>query len=684
MADSNYSQRGNHFKAPAQNANTRQASGVAPAYQPARGAYSAGSAYGARSQQRGARPQQPTRTVQRADFDHSRYASDNYSPRRGGAGKKVALALLIVLLVFGAAGGALGFTVYRDAMGILDESKTMIEEAKGMKEQLKSFDLNALSAKANELANRTASMKTTTDQVNWKIASFIPVLGDDIRAARGLVKQADNLMQNAVVPACSSLAALNPETLLSDGAINVQTLQSVINTLQSVEPVIRECATQIDNLPATHIGKVTNAIAKVREPLDSVVDTLDTVNQLAPMLPQMLGANGQTRTYLLVAQNNAELRSTGGLPGSMGTLTITDGKIEMGDFTATASLSFYDSPQFGATDEEISIFGDRIGRKANDSNFIPDWSRASYFIKEIYKDQVSHTDVDGVVGIDPVFLQALLALTGGVDVNGTTVDGTNAARLLMHDAYQNMGTDETDAFFASTASLAFHHVMDNLGSAGISGLVSTLKTGVEQGHFMVCMTNESEQQLMEQVGCAFTMNTDATKPQVGVFPTDDTWSKISWYFSDNTQVSEGVANADGTTTYHVTTTMTNHLTSDEASGLVSYITGYNGNKRSLADMVMPVYLTAPAGGYISNVETSGGDFSLGAFSETSYNGTQMYVATMRLNAGEVAVVTFDVTVSAEATEPLTVRTSPTAQAAAGWEAEAQGATEAAEGDAAAA
>ncbi len=671
MADSNYQRRGNHFKSPAQNtsaqqASSRQTAGMTPAYQPARGAYSASSA-------RSGRSQQSARTAQPAAFDHSAYASDNGSPRRSGPGKKIALALLIVVLALGAAGGAVGFTVYRDAMGILDESKTMIEEAKGMKEQLKSFDLNALSAKATELSNRTAAMKQTTDGVNWKIASYIPVLGDDIRAARGLVKQADNLMQNALVPACSSLAALNPETLLSDGAINVQTLQSVINTLQSVEPVIRECATQIDNLPATHISKVTNAVAKVREPLDSAVEALDTVNQLAPMLPQILGANGQTRTYLLVAQNNAELRSTGGLPGSMGTCTVTDGKIEMGEFIATASLTFYDSPQFGATDEEVSIFGDRIGRKGNDSNFIPDWSRAAYFIKEIYKDQVSHADVDGVIGIDPIFLQSLLALTGGVDVNGTTVDGSNAARLLMHDAYQNMSTDETDAFFASTASLAFHHVMDNLGSAGIAGLFSCLKSGIEQGHFMVSMTNEDEQQLMEKVGCSFTLNTDPTKPQVGVFPTDDTWSKISWYFSDNTQVGEGVANADGTTTYHVTTTMTNHLTSDEASGLVSYITGYNGNKRSLADMVMPVYLTAPAGGSISNVETSGGDFSLGAFSETSYNGIQMYKATMRLGAGEVAVVSFDVTVSAEATEPLTVRTSPTAQAAAGWEAEAQGA-----------
>ncbi len=679
MADSNYSNSGRHFKAPAQNTPT-QPRPVAPSsysggYQSAgrrsAGHQSAQGSYNARA----AQPSQYT------TIDFPKY--DKPKPRKS-AGKKVAIALLIVFLILAAAGGAVGFTVFREGMSMLDESRAMMAETEGMKEQLKSFDMNALSAKATELANKTAAMKQTTDGINWKIASYIPILGDDIRAARGLMQQTNNLMQNALVPACNSLAALNPQTLLQDKTINVQTLQDVINTLQSVEPVIRECATAIDNLPTTHISKVTKAVAKVREPLDSVVESLDTVNQLAPMLPTMLGANGQTRTYLLVAQNNAELRSTGGLPGSMGTMTITDGHIEMGDFVATSSLHDDNSSTFGATDEEISIFGTRIYVNANDSTFIPDWSRAAYFIENIWTSRLGGSAIDGVVGIDPVFLQSLLSLVGGVDVNGTTMDGTNAARLLLHDTYQNMPTEETDAFFAAAASTVFNHVMSNLGSAGITGIVDTLKTSAAQGHFMVWMANENEEQLMQQVGCAFTLNNDATKPQVGVFPCDETYSKISWYFSDNTQVSEGVKNADGTTTYHLTTTMTNHLSLDEASGLVSYITGYNQYKRNLSDMVMIMYLTAPAGGTISNVSTSGGDFSLGELTEASYNGTQMYKGVMRLNGGETCVLTFDVTVSAEATEPLTVRTTPTAQAAAGWEAEAQGATTDATTEAAAA
>ena len=598
---------------------------------------------------------------------------DNEPENHGSSlGKKIGIGVLIAVLVLIAAGAALGASLFLDAKSIMSESTALIMEAKSMKDDLKSFDMDSLNTKATTLASKTSDMKQKTDGINWKIASFIPVLGDDIRAARGLVSEADNLMQNAMVPAASKLAELKPDKLLVDGAVNVESLQDILNTVASVTPTIRESITAIDSLPTPHIGKLASAIEKVKDPLDTAAPYLDDIDTFATELPRMLGANGETRNYLLVAQNNAELRSTGGLPGSMGIMTITDGKIEMGDFTATADLKFYETSGFGATDEEISIFGDRIGMKCNDSNFIPDWNRASHFIKSIYKDQVGGPDVDGVVGVDPVFLQSLLALTGGVESAGFTVDGTNAARMLMHDSYQTMDINTTDAFFAGVAGLAFKHIMSNLGSAGMGDLVSAVKDNIKQGHLMVSMTDETQQELIKTMGLDFSIKTDETEPELGVFPTDDTWSKISWYFSDNTNVGEGTKNADGTTTYHVTTTMTNNIaTLTEANALVDYIAGYHPSKRDRADMYMPVYLLAPAGGKIENLQTSGGDNSIQPFTDATYNGNQLIHGIIRLDAGETMTLTYDVTVSAKATKTLAVRTSPTAQTAAGWASDPQ-------------
>ncbi len=586
-------------------------------------------------------------------------------------GKKAALIALVVVLVLGFAGGALGLSLLGDAKSIMADSSSLIEDAKSMKDDITSLNTDELNTKAITLAAKTSSMKKKTDGLNWQIASFIPIIGDDIRAARGLVTEADNLMQNAMVPAAAKLKELKPDTLLVDGAVNVESLQDILSTVASVTPVVRQSTENIDNLPTPHIGKLAEAVEKVKKPLDSASPYLDQIDTLATELPRMLGANGETKNYLLVAQNNAELRSTGGLPGSMGIMTVTDGKIEMGDFTATADLHWYETSGFGATSEEIAIFGDRIGMKCNDSTYIPDWSRAAYFIKSMYKDQVGGPDVDGVIGVDPVFLQSLLALTGGVESAGYTVDGSNATKLLLHDSYQNMPVAQTDAFFAGVAGGAFKHIMSNLGSASMGDLINSFKNAIKQGHFMAAMTDETQQQLMVDLGMSFTINDDETKPELGVFPTDDTASKISWYFSDKTTVGEGTKNADGTTTYHVTTTITNHLSASEAQNVVDYIAGYNPIKRDRSDMVLPLYFVAPAGGKIANLETSGGDNEVTGISEASYNGRQMMFGTVRLNGGETMTITYDVTVSAKAKKTLAVRTTPTAQAQAGWDTDPQ-------------
>ena len=172
---------------------------------------------------------------------------------------------------------------------------------------------------------------------------------------------------------------------------------------------------------------------------------------------------------------------------------------------------------------------------------------------------------------------------------------------------------------------------------------------------------------METLGFAGQIKTDETKPELGVFFSDETWSKISWYFSGNTVVDEGTKNPDGSTTYHVTTTMQNHLTPGEAAKQVDYITGYHPNKRNITDMFMHLFLIPPTGGSISNVQTTVADFSPQAITTMPYNGIQITTGSYLLNGGDTATISYDVTTSPKATEPLAVRTTPTAQVVAGWD-----------------
>ena len=130
----------------------------------------------------------------------------------------------------------------------------------------------------------------------------------------------------------------------------------------------------------------------------------------------------------------------------------------------------------------------------------------------------------------------------------------------------------------------------------------------------------------------------------------------------STQIGEGVKNSDGITTYDVTTTLTNTITSEEAASAPTYISGGNQNKRDVSDMLDYVYFYAPAGGSISNFSVSEGGLvgDIGVVDHPIY-GLQVLNAHVHARAGETVTFTYQVTVSSNATESLTLRTTPLAQ-----------------------
>lgn len=642
---------------------TQRAAGTA--YQPAASAYQGGRSnpYGGQGGSQG-RPYSPG------------YSPSNQPPKKK-RGKAVGIVVSLILLGLLVFGGATGFFLYKDAKGLMSQSHTLIEEVSSMKGYLKEGEGEQLNATAQSISDQISSMRETIDGPAWTIASFVPVYGDDIKLVRGLLKQADVLAEDALLPACDQLADFKLSELLSDGSINVDMLKSLISTLQDVEPVVSSSIDAIDALPEPHVGKLKGIMDKFKEPMKSAKGVLGNINEIAPLLPQMLGADG-ARTYVLVAQQNAELRSTGGLGGSVGTLTINNGAISMGEFEAGNAVNGDAALKGEVTSEEEALFTDRMAVRVTDTNFNPDFPRVAHFVKAMWEAKTNQ-HVDGVVFIDPVFLQYFLALTGGVDSEGISVTGDNAARMLLHDAYNTLSVEQTDAFFSSVAGQVFDQIMGNLGEVGFEGLFKTVKRGIDEHRLLVWMESADEESLIEKMGCSGALNSDESKPELGVFFSDETWSKISWYFSSNTEVGEGVKNANGSTTYHVTTTMTNNLTLGEAGQQVSYITGYHPNKKTIADMFMHVYLVAPAGGSITNITTDGGDFSPQRFTQMPYRDWTFHTASPVIGGGETITISYDVTVSAAATEPLAVRTTPTAQVVAGWGPNAADAVEAPEG-----
>ena len=587
-------------------------------------------------------------------------------------GKTVAAVIGTFVALVVVIGGVCGFTMYRDYKDITARVPALTEQAHALVDAVKEADGDTLRNTAAGIATEVNDIHNKLEGTPWQIASFIPILGQDVRSVRTVVDQADNLCQYALIPVCDDLGNIKLSNLLENGAINVDLFTSLVNTLSQVAPVVQQSADIIEELPDPNLSQLAEPMKKVRDLVGTANTAVIKLNEVAPYLPQMLGANGEVRNYLIIAQSNAELRSTGGFPGSAGVMTVANGSITLGGFSSFADMNWYDTPGFGVTDEELTIFGDgagndnRIGRIPADTNIIPDFARASQIISAMWTDQHGGT-INGVIAIDPVFLQSMLALTGGFNTSsGVTVDGSNAAAMLLHDAYNTFSTSNQDLFFAEVAGTAFSQLTSSLGNIDFTQFINTITSGIENHRLQIWMANPDEETLMAEIGCDGTIPTDPSAPELGVYVSDDTYSKIAWFLSLHSTINSSVKNADGTTTYNVTTTLTNNLDPNDAYNQVDYIVGSNSNKRNRSDMVDKVYLFAPAGGNISDVTVDGyvpAEFPL---KEGTYNGNQVWYVTLQTCGLETSTITYNVTAAADAAD-LTIRQTPTAQEVAGWQ-----------------
>lgn len=598
---------------------------------------------------------------------YSRSEAAYYSKaRRGGSGggrsgRTVGIVIGVVLAVLLVAVGTCGVFLYRSAMSVKDSASVIMAQASTLKDSLKNGDESGLTTSLNAIVSNVNDINAEVSSPLWTAATLIPVIGEDVRSVQTLGTVASDLVNDALVPVATSLSGTGLSSLLQDGSVNVELIRTVSSSVSDAIPVIQSSVDTISSLPEAHIPQLRDVLEQVQGPVSEAQGLVGQIEPILNLLPQMLGADGQTRTYLVIAQNNSELRATGGLPGSWGTISITDGVISMGEFQ---SILHDEGLQVEITDEERAAIATNMDTDPAQVNCTADFTRVGQLARDYWAQEGLGT-VDGVVAIDPVFLQRLLSLTGGFTApDGTAVDGTNAAKVLLSDTYWMFGNDgdAQDAYFAAVAGLAFETIMDNLGNAGMTDLMGVVEQSGKDGRLLVWMANEDEQSLMVSMGLSGRLEGDPTKPVLGVYLNDDTYSKISWYASSSTVVGEGVKNADGTTTYDVTTTLTNTITPEEAANAPAYISGTNGAKRDVSDMLDFVFFYAPAGGTITDFQVSEGVlFEDYGIADETLSGLQVLRMRTHLLAGETATFTYKVTVSADAAEPLAVRTTPLAQ-----------------------
>ncbi len=234
-----------------------------------------------------------------------------------------------------------------------------------------------------------------------------------------------------VLPVNTSFTSAGPlltagEAIAKSGekiSVSMTALASAKDPIEKLRLLRTTLAAALPHLKiATHaIGKVAdNAvpeeyrsyIALAKEALPKLTDTVTNAVSVAGTLEAILGNDGPKR-YLVVFQNNAELRPTGGFIGSFALVDIDGGRVKMeipggGSYDIKGQLALtLNSPQ------PLHLINPRW--QFQDANWYPDFPTSAETLSRFYEKSGGPT-VDGVIAVTATFMEKLLAVTGPIDM----------------------------------------------------------------------------------------------------------------------------------------------------------------------------------------------------------------------------------------------------------------------------
>jgi hypothetical protein len=320
----------------------------------------------------------------------------------------------------------------------------------------------------------------------------------------------------------------------------------------------------------------------------------------------MLGAQGP-RTYLVVFQNLAEPRATGGIFGSFAVVRADRGKITIVNQGTARSLRIFDQPVAELPENERRIYSDLMAHYPADPNFTPDYPTAARLFLEMYRLRTGAT-VDGLLAIDPVALSYLLEGHDTIDVGeGVAITADNVVEVLLSTAYaafDEADQSPRDAFLANATAVVFGEVMSGKGDAGT--ILNGLRRAVTERRLLIYSTDDGEQADIAQTTLSGSLDADFGAPSIGVYLNDATVAKLGYYLRTEAHVTSGGCRAGGWRELQVRVVM--HY--DPPADLPEYVTGPSafGKAHRLRTNVL---VFSPPGGGLAGATRDGAVIGIG-------------------------------------------------------------------------
>lgn len=453
-----------------------------------------------------------------------------------------------------------------------------------------------------DLRESADSARSRADGAWWGMLTHVPVVGDDATGVRALSRSLDILATDAVDPLSQAVDGL--DGVVADGKVDLDAVESVRTPVTRAHEALVRADDELDHDSSGYVGALRTRYDDFADLVRGLRTGLASAQTATEVAPTMLGADGP-RDYLVIFQNNAEIRSTGGLPGSWSLVHADDGALKMEIQGSANDFPIRRQPLGLLSEDEISVYGRVFGQYFHDAGFTPDFPRAAQIWNAHWRGKYPTRPLDGVVALDPVALSYLLEGTGSVQVGSMTLTPDNVVEQVLNKPYLTLPVSRQDAYFKAVARAVFEAITRDIPSP--VAFVQGASRAASEGRLLVASFDDQVEQQLDGTRVAGQLSgDDGSTPHIDVGLNDLTGSKMSYYLRyegevDATKCGDGVQQLNGAVTLRQV------ISPARAAELPKSVSGGGAYGTDPGSQFVMVRLFGPWGGSLDTLRIDGRD-----------------------------------------------------------------------------
>lgn len=264
-------------------------------------------------------------------------------------------------------------------------------------------------------------------------ARWVPVAGRQLRTVTALAGAA------RTVAGTGRRAAVDARTALEEPSSSAGADRLVL--LERLRTIVARTRRDVRTVD---LGPSEALVGPVRHRQDRFATELDVIRRgltdadagLAAMVDLLRGP----RRYLVLAANNAEMRAGSGTFLSVGVLTTSEGRLELGTFESAGDLTLPPPGPPMPADLAARWGWAEPNREWRNLGLSPRFEVNGALAAAMWEARTGE-HVDGAIALDVPALEALLEATGPVQAGGEEIAADDVEDLLLHDQYVDAGAE---------------------------------------------------------------------------------------------------------------------------------------------------------------------------------------------------------------------------------------------------